>query len=73
MAVTFVPRYRIHNTVRMSRSSLTGKHCSEQEWGWSVTAMREAAEYAKECSDMAITVEAVNRFETHFLSIAAEV
>jgi D-psicose/D-tagatose/L-ribulose 3-epimerase len=27
---------------------LTGKPCTEQEWEWSVTAMAEAAEYAKE-------------------------
>ena len=51
---------------------LTGKPRTEQEWDWSVTAMREAAEYAKEHSDMAITVEVVNRFETHFLNIAED-
>jgi D-psicose/D-tagatose/L-ribulose 3-epimerase len=48
---------------------LPGRPRSEEEWEWSVTAMREAAEYAKERSDMVIAVEPVNRFETHFLNI----
>jgi D-psicose/D-tagatose/L-ribulose 3-epimerase len=50
----------------------TGKPRTEQEWEWSVKAMREVAEYAKECSDMVIAVEPVNRFETHFLNIAED-
>jgi len=49
---------------------LTGKPRTEQEWEWSVTAMREVAEYAKEQSNLVIAVEPVNRFETHFLNIA---
>ena len=48
---------------------LPGRPRTEEEWEWSVTAMREAAEYAKERSDMVIAVEPVNRFETHFLNI----
>jgi len=48
---------------------LPGRPRTEDEWEWSVTAMREAAEYAKERSDMVIAVEPVNRFETHFLNI----
>jgi D-psicose/D-tagatose/L-ribulose 3-epimerase len=51
---------------------LTGKPRTQQEWGWSVNAMREVGEYAKERSDMIITVEPVNRFETHFLNIAED-
>lgn len=47
---------------------LPGRPRTEEEWDWSVTAMREAAGYAKERSDMVITVEPVNRFETHFLN-----
>lgn len=51
---------------------LPGRPRTEQEWDWSVTAMREAANYAKERSDMVIAVEPVNRFETHFLNIVAD-
>ncbi len=50
----------------------SGKPRTEQEWEWSVTALREAAEYAKERDDLIIAVEAVNRFETHFLNIASD-
>jgi D-psicose/D-tagatose/L-ribulose 3-epimerase len=48
----------------------TGKPRTMDEWKWSVEAMREVALYAKDKSDMIIAVEAVNRFETHFLNIA---
>jgi len=51
---------------------LTGKPRTAQEWEWSVQAMREAAQYVKETSDVIISVEPVNRFETHFLNIAAD-
>ncbi len=49
---------------------LTGKPRTGQEWEWSIAAMREVAEYAKERNDLFIAVEPVNRFETHFLNIA---
>lgn len=51
---------------------LSGKPRTEQEWEWSVNAMREVAQYAKDCSDLKINVEPVNRFETHFINIAAD-
>lgn len=51
---------------------LTKKPRTAQEWEWSVNVMREAAKYAKEKSDMIIAVECINRFETHFLNIAAD-
>jgi len=51
---------------------LSGKPRSEQEWRWSVEAMREVAAYAKEKGDLIIAVEPVNRFETHFLNIAED-
>jgi D-psicose/D-tagatose/L-ribulose 3-epimerase len=50
----------------------SGKPRTEQEWDWSVTAMREVAKYTKERSDLIIAVEVVNRFETHFLNIAED-
>jgi len=49
---------------------LTGKPRTDQEWDWSVTAMREVAKYAREKGNLVIAVEPVNRFETHFLNIA---
>ena len=51
---------------------LSGKPRTQQEWDWSVTAMRDVARYAKETGDITITVEPVNRFETHFLNIASD-
>lgn len=51
---------------------LTGKPRTEQEWDWSVEAMRNAARYAEQRSDLTIAVECVNRFETHFLNIASD-
>lgn len=50
----------------------SGKPRTEQEWEWSVTSLREVAEYAKNRDDLIIAVEVVNRFETHFLNIATD-
>lgn len=51
---------------------ITKKPRTEQEWEWSVNAMREIAEYARDNWDGIIAVECVNRFETHFLNIAED-
>jgi D-psicose/D-tagatose/L-ribulose 3-epimerase len=51
---------------------LSGKPRTEQEWEWSVTAMREVARYAQETGNVIIAVEPVNRFETHFLNTAED-
>ena len=51
---------------------LTGKPRTEQEWNWSVDAMKEVTSYAKQKGDLVIAVECVNRFETHFLNIAED-
>ena len=51
---------------------LTRRPRTEQEWEWSVAAMREIAKYAKDNWDGIIAVECVNRFETHFLNIAED-
>lgn len=52
---------------------LTGKPKSDDEWNWSVEAMREVSQYAKETyPDLKICVEPVNRFETHFINTAEE-
>jgi D-psicose/D-tagatose/L-ribulose 3-epimerase len=51
---------------------LTGKPRTENEWRWSVEAMREVAAYARTTGEVMIAVEPVNRFETHFLNIAED-
>ena len=51
---------------------VSGKPRTDDEWKWSVEAMREIAQYAKQAGDLIIAVEPVNRFETHFLNIAAD-
>jgi D-psicose/D-tagatose/L-ribulose 3-epimerase len=51
---------------------LTRRPRTAEEWAWSVSCMRETAEYAKANSDIVICVECVNRFETFFLNIAED-
>ena len=51
---------------------LTKRPRTEEEWEWSVKAMREISDYAKESWDGIIAVECVNRFETHFLNVAED-
>ena len=51
---------------------LSGKPRTEQEWEWSVNAMREITQYAADNWDGILAVECVNRFETHVLNIAAD-
>lgn len=51
---------------------LTRKPRTQQEWEWSLEAMREISHYAQETWDGVIAVECVNRFETHFLNIAED-
>lgn len=50
----------------------TGRPRNAQEWGWSVQGMREVCEYAAQKSDLIIAMEAVNRFETHFINTAKD-
>lgn len=51
---------------------LTGKPRTDREWDWSVSAMRQVAEYAGNGGEVTICVEPVNRFETHFLNTAED-
>jgi len=51
---------------------LTKRPRTAQEWEWSVSSMREAAEYARDNWDGVIAVECVNRFETHILNVAED-
>jgi len=51
----------------------TGRARSEEEWNYAVGAMREICAYAKSKDpEMLITVECINRFETHFLNVASD-
>ena len=51
---------------------LTGKMRSEDEWRWGVDAYRKIAEYAQQTSDITLGIEPLNRFESHFINVAAD-
>ena len=51
---------------------LSGKCRTDEEWNWSVAAMREACDYAASTSDLILAIEPVNRFESHFINIAED-
>lgn len=51
---------------------LTGKGRTEEEWKWGVEGYREISSYALQCSDLILGIEPVNRFESHFINIAAD-
>jgi len=50
---------------------IPGRARTQQEWDWAVSYYKEAAKYAAE-KNITLNVEPVNRFETHFLNIAAD-
>ncbi|QMW03755.1 sugar phosphate isomerase/epimerase family protein [Spirosoma foliorum] len=47
--------------------TFTGKPATAEEWNWSVTGMREVAEYAEE-KGVVLAIEYLNRFETYLLT-----
>ncbi len=51
---------------------LTGKMRTKQEWDWAVEAFRKICRFAKENTDVILCIEPVNRFESHFINIAAD-
>jgi D-psicose/D-tagatose/L-ribulose 3-epimerase len=51
---------------------LTGRRRTEDEWKWGVENYRQIAEYARQCSDLILGIEPVNRFESHFINTAAD-
>ena len=51
---------------------ITKKPRTAEEWDLSVTFMKEIANYALDNWDGILAVECINRFETHFLNIAAD-
>jgi D-psicose/D-tagatose/L-ribulose 3-epimerase len=51
---------------------LTGRPRTQQEWDWGVQSFREVCRYARENSEVKLCTEVVNRFESHFINIAAD-
>ncbi len=51
---------------------LTGRMRTEEEWQWAVEGYQEIASYAQAGSDLVLGIEPVNRFESHFINIAAD-
>ncbi len=52
---------------------LTGKMRTEDEWKWGVENYQKIAAYAIEQKpDMILGIEPVNRFESHFINVAAD-
>jgi D-psicose/D-tagatose/L-ribulose 3-epimerase len=51
---------------------LTGKKRSEDEWTWGVEVFREIASHARSTSNLKLGIESVNRFESHFINVAAD-
>jgi len=51
---------------------LTGRMRTEEEWKWAVEGYQEIASYAQATSDLILGIEPVNRFESHFINIAAD-
>jgi len=50
---------------------LTRTARTDQEWEWAVDNFKAAAKYAQD-KNLGLSVEAVNRFETHFLNTSAD-
>lgn len=52
---------------------ISGKMRTEDEWKWGVDAYREVATYAyQQNPELILGIEPVNRFESHFINIAAD-
>lgn len=51
---------------------LSGRMRTADEWKWGSDSVREVAEYAAQTSKLIIGLEPLNRFESHFINIAAD-
>jgi D-psicose/D-tagatose/L-ribulose 3-epimerase len=51
---------------------LTGSMRTADEWRWGIDSYREIAEYAAQTSKLILGIEPLNRFESHFINIAAD-
>jgi D-psicose/D-tagatose/L-ribulose 3-epimerase len=50
----------------------TGKRRSEDEWLWGIESYRQIAEHAAGSPKLLLSVETLNRFESHFLNTAGD-
>jgi D-psicose/D-tagatose/L-ribulose 3-epimerase len=51
---------------------LTGRMRTDDEWKWAVEGYQEIARYAARTGTLVLGIEPVNRFESHFINIAAD-
>ena len=51
---------------------LTGKMRTADEWKWGVEGYQEIAAHARATSELILGIEPVNRFESHFINVAAD-
>ena len=52
---------------------LTGRMRSEEEWKWGVENFQKIADYARRrAPGLTLAIEVINRFESHFINIAAD-
>ena len=51
---------------------LTGRMRTAEEWAWAVEGYREIAGHALQGGSLVLGIEPVNRFESHFINIAAD-
>jgi D-psicose/D-tagatose/L-ribulose 3-epimerase len=51
---------------------LTGRMPTQDEWKWGVDGYQEIASYARRNSNLILGIEPVNRFESHFINVAAD-
>jgi len=57
--------------IHSALSQFTGRQASDDEWKWGVDSMRQVAEHA-DAAGVTIGVEYINRFESYFLTCAAD-
>lgn len=51
---------------------LTGRPRTSEEWNWAVESYRQIAAHARDAGALILGIEPVNRFESHFINIAAD-
>ncbi|MEM2914778.1 MAG: sugar phosphate isomerase/epimerase family protein [Candidatus Bathyarchaeia archaeon] len=61
----------INGVTYVAWGKITGKSRTENEWRFSVEALREVCRYAADY-EVSIGLEPVNRFETYFLNVASD-
>lgn len=51
---------------------LSGRMRTADEWAWGLESCRAVCQHALDTSDLVIGIEPLNRFESHFINIAAD-